>query len=104
MVIPQTVLKAVTPLTFYSVQSCILVCISYIFIFIPKYLGALAFDHTSGFWIVSSVPRFPTPVKDGYKYKDEQTKYGQTILCVSVDKTMEAKISKLRSKCPLLNS
>ncbi|XP_078329349.1 deoxyribonuclease-2-alpha-like isoform X2 [Crassostrea virginica] len=57
--------------------------------------GALAFDRTSGFWIVSSVPRFPAPVKDGYKYKDEQTKYGQTILCVSVDKSMEAKIKSV---------
>ena len=47
--------------------------------FILKYLGALAFDRTSGFWIVSSVPRFPTPVKDGYKYKDEQTKYDHSL-------------------------
>nr|XP_022297821.1 plancitoxin-1-like [Crassostrea virginica] len=57
--------------------------------------GALAFDRTSGFWIVSSVPRFPAPVKDGYKYQDQQKTFGQTILCVSVDKTMEDKIKSV---------
>lgn len=51
--------------------------------------GALAFDNTKGFWIVSSVPRFPAPISNGFTYLNPQTKYGQTILCVTVAKTVE---------------
>lgn len=52
--------------------------------------GVLAFDKTSGFWVVSSVPRFPAQVKHGFTYKDPQTKYGQTIFCVTVRKDEES--------------
>lgn len=46
--------------------------------------GALAFSKSSGFWMVSSVPRFPAAQRDGYHYFVPQTIYGQIILCVTV--------------------
>lgn len=51
--------------------------------------GVLAFDNTKGFWIVSSVPRFPSPVAKGFMFSDSQTKFGQSTLCVTVAKTVE---------------
>lgn len=58
------------------------------------FLGAVAFDSVNGFWIVSSVPRFPAKVSTGFDYRKSQTKNGQTIFCVTVPNTMEDKISK----------
>lgn len=57
--------------------------------------GVLAFDNTKGFWIVSSVPRFPSPVAKGFMFSDSQTKFGQSILCVTVAKTVENILSTL---------
>eukprot|EP00105_Crassostrea_gigas_P034478 XP_019918626.1 PREDICTED: plancitoxin-1-like [Crassostrea gigas] len=57
--------------------------------------GVLAFDNTKGFWIVSSVPRFPSPVAKGFIFSDSQTKFGQSILCVTVAKTVENILSTL---------
>lgn len=51
--------------------------------------GSLAFDRTEGFWMVSSVPRFPAKKSKRYNYSNNQTRYGQTILCVTVRKAVE---------------
>lgn len=58
--------------------------------------GAVAFNATKGFWIISSVPRFPANVSIGYNYGKSQTKKGQIILCVTVPGNMEDKISKFQ--------
>lgn len=57
--------------------------------------GVLAFDKNTGFWIVSSVPKFPSPVAEGFRFLNSQTKFGQTILCVTVANTVENSLSKL---------
>jgi len=57
--------------------------------------GVIAFDGTSGFWLVHSVPRF-LPVKgDGYKFPVEQTKYGQSFLCITLSATSFNTIGKV---------
>jgi len=43
--------------------------------------GVLAFDKTSGFWLVHSVPRFP--LKAPYNFPDNEKQYGQSFLCVT---------------------
>lgn len=53
------------------------------------FLGVKAFDKTKGFWIVSSVPRFPSHVAKGFTFSDSQTQFGQRILCVTVARTVE---------------
>ena len=47
--------------------------------------GVVAFDGESGFWMTHSIPRFPPLPKDGYSYPSTGTRYGQTMLCVSLD-------------------
>lgn len=44
--------------------------------------------------MVSSVPRFPAKKSKRYNYSDNQTRYGQTILCVTVRKAVENDLSK----------
>lgn len=44
--------------------------------------------------MVSSVPRFPAKKSNGYNYLVNQTRYGQTILCVTVGKAVENDLSK----------
>lgn len=66
--------------------------------------GAVAFGETEGFWIISSVPRFPAKVSTGYNYSESQTKKGQTILCVTVPENMEDKISKFQCTRDLLSN
>lgn len=47
--------------------------------------GAVAFDKMRGFWMVSSVPKFPPPrLPNGFHYRGGQTTYGQTVLCVTI--------------------
>jgi len=43
--------------------------------------GAAAFDKTSGFWMIHSVPKFPHG--DAYSYPSTGAKYGQAFLCVT---------------------
>lgn len=43
--------------------------------------------------MVSSVPKFPAKKSSGYNYLDNQTIYGQTILCVTVAKAVENDLS-----------
>ena len=45
--------------------------------------GAMGFDEESGFWLMSSVPRFPASVADGYKYPSSQLTHGQLMMCVT---------------------
>ncbi|XP_078323012.1 plancitoxin-1-like [Crassostrea virginica] len=45
--------------------------------------GVTAFDNETGFWIISSVPRFPTVASEGYQFMANQTRFGQTILCIT---------------------
>lgn len=68
--------------------------------------GAVAFGETEGFWIISSVPRFPWPASGstGYNYGEGQTKNGQIILCVTVPENMEDKISKFQCTRDLLSN
>jgi len=49
--------------------------------------GQLAFDETSGFWVIQNVPKFPTPAAQGYKYPKTGFKYGQMMICVSFKTT-----------------
>lgn len=44
--------------------------------------GALAFDESSGFWLIHSVPRFPD-TSVSYVYPKEETEYGQSFLCMT---------------------
>lgn len=57
--------------------------------------GALAFGSSNGFWMVSSVSKFPAPVANGYEYLTPQLKYGQTILCVTLAKSMKSIIKSV---------
>lgn len=59
--------------------------------------GAVAFSESEGFWIISSVPRFPATVSTGFEYGESQTKKGQIILCVTVPGNIEDTISKFIS-------
>lgn len=46
--------------------------------------GEIAFDKESGFWLISSVPKFPVRTTEGkYKYPHSGFKYGQMMMCVS---------------------
>lgn len=46
--------------------------------------GVIAFDGTSGFWLVQSTPRWPPVAADGYDFPDDETRYGQSYLCLSL--------------------
>lgn len=48
-------------------------------------LGDIAFDQTSGFWLVHSVPKFPPHLQDGYGYPDSGMMFGQSFLCITLD-------------------
>jgi len=47
--------------------------------------GVIGFDKSGGFWLVHSVPRFPPNINSGYNYPQDETKYGQSFLCISLD-------------------
>jgi hypothetical protein len=47
--------------------------------------GDLAFDNTSGFWLIHSVPKFPPFAKDSYDYPETGTRFGQSLICVTFD-------------------
>lgn len=51
-----------------------------------KIIGALAFGKNTGFWMISSIPRFPANTSNGYIFQNAQKKNGQIVLCVTVDK------------------
>jgi hypothetical protein len=49
----------------------------------------LAIEGNQGFWLIHSVPRFPVSIADynsnGYSFPDEETKYAQSFLCLTLD-------------------
>lgn len=61
-------------------------------IFSVYWLGALAFDKKTGFWMISSIPRFPAIRFAEYFFFDEQTKFGQMVLCVTVPLSAKERI------------
>ncbi|ELU06802.1 hypothetical protein CAPTEDRAFT_171507 [Capitella teleta] len=46
--------------------------------------GDLAFDSTSGFWLVHSLPKFPPVANESYAYPETGKLFGQTFLCISL--------------------
>lgn len=60
--------------------------------FLFKIIGVLAFDKNTGFWMISSIPRFPAITSKGYMFQNEQKKNGQIVLCVTVDQKYQDKI------------
>lgn len=53
-----------------------------------------AFDRKQGFWIVSSVPNFPAPSSNGYKYNESQFRNAQTLICITLKSEYLDDISK----------
>jgi deoxyribonuclease-2 len=51
--------------------------------------GVLGFDDNGAFWLVHSVPRFPTYTKDGYDGCCYSDTYGQSYLCMEFDSLSE---------------
>jgi deoxyribonuclease-2 len=51
--------------------------------------GVLAIEGNQGFWLIHSVPRFPVSIADynnnGYSFPDEETKYAQSFLCLTLN-------------------
>lgn len=47
--------------------------------------------------MVSSVPRFPAPALNRFEFLNPQTKYGQTVICVTINQAMIALIRKFIS-------
>lgn len=45
--------------------------------------GVIAFDESTGFWMVHSQPRFPKPHLHKYRWVDNDV-YGQSFLCISL--------------------
>lgn len=57
--------------------------------------GALAFDSTMGFWMISSIPRFPAKVSLGFQFSSSQTLYGQTVFCITVSVSVKNRIKTM---------
>ncbi|XP_072043665.1 plancitoxin-1-like isoform X2 [Amphiura filiformis] len=63
--------------------------------------GVVGFDSTGGFWLVHSVPHFPSHANDGYGWPTNANRYGQTFLCISVSFQQFEQIGRqLRYNCP----
>lgn len=45
--------------------------------------GVVFFDSNQGFWLIHSLPRYPTVRASGYKFLPDST-YGQSFLCVTI--------------------
>lgn len=45
--------------------------------------GVVAFNSTTGFWLIHSVPMFPPQRQSGYSWPNNAYDYGQTFLCVT---------------------
>jgi len=56
--------------------------------------GALAFDNNSGFWLIHSVPKFPSYAEDGYAYPSSGLRYGQMMMCVTFNSDQFEEIAK----------
>ncbi|XP_008046223.1 deoxyribonuclease-2-alpha isoform X1 [Carlito syrichta] len=66
--------------------------------------GVLLLDQDGGFWLVHSVPHFPSPASSAaYGWPPSALKYGQTLLCVSFPLTEFSRIgSQLTYTFPLV--
>lgn len=50
--------------------------------------GEVGFDKETGFWVIQSVPNFPSRVAEGYIYPRTGFKYGQMMMCISFKSSM----------------
>jgi deoxyribonuclease-2 len=57
--------------------------------------GSVVFDGTSGFWLVHSAPRYVPEQKSGYSYPTTATRYGQTMLCLTLNKDNADKLGEV---------
>ncbi|KAG7166253.1 deoxyribonuclease-2-alpha-like [Homarus americanus] len=46
--------------------------------------GVVVMTVKGGFWLVHSVPKYPPPPENGYSYPISASRYGQTMLCISL--------------------
>lgn len=46
--------------------------------------GVVATDGSTGFWLIHSVPKYPSMLGEPYHYPDTGRHYGQSFLCISV--------------------
>ncbi|XP_055477572.1 deoxyribonuclease-2-alpha [Psammomys obesus] len=57
--------------------------------------GVLLLDREGGFWLIHSVPRFPSPASSGaYSWPPNAQTFGQTLLCVSFPFSQFSRIAK----------
>ena len=56
--------------------------------------GTVIGSHDGGIWIVHSVPHFPIMDGKGYYYPKTGHRYGQSFLCISLDKEELGQIGK----------
>lgn len=49
--------------------------------------GVVSFDSDQGYWLIHSVPRFPPRAGDGYSFPEDEKKYGQSFLCITMSTT-----------------
>ncbi|XP_033119525.1 plancitoxin-1-like isoform X1 [Anneissia japonica] len=47
--------------------------------------GALAFDSSSGFWLIHSTPKFPDFANKSYVWPNNALPFGQSFLCITFD-------------------
>uniref|UniRef100_T1J7H6 Uncharacterized protein n=1 Tax=Strigamia maritima TaxID=126957 RepID=T1J7H6_STRMM len=57
--------------------------------------GVVAFDNTSGFWLIHSIPKFPPHTTNQYKYPKNGEIYGQSGLCITLNVSEIQKLSSL---------
>jgi deoxyribonuclease II len=56
--------------------------------------GVMTFENASGFWLIHSVPLFPTAASTGkYSYDDGSKDYGQSFFCLSLDRSNIEKVA-----------
>ncbi|XP_048777857.1 plancitoxin-1-like [Ostrea edulis] len=54
----------------------------------PKYgltKGVYAFDKRTGFWLISTIPKFPPPKGKGYAFHKDAKRDGHIVLCVTLN-------------------
>lgn len=56
--------------------------------------GIVAFDNTTGFWLIQTTPGFPPVKEDGYSFPNTGKWNGQTMLCISLSTTQFEDVGK----------